>query len=158
MAKKKKETGSELVRNRRAYHDYDILETYEAGIELKGSEVKSLRAHHASLQEAYIRVIHNELFLVGCSILPWGAGAFMHEERRDRKLLMHRYEIARLKTWVTQKGQTLVPLAFYLKKGRIKLRLGRATGRKKADKRRAIREREIKRQMDRATKGGGESS
>ncbi len=154
MAKKKKDTGSELVRNRRAYHDYDILETYEAGISLKGSEVKSLRANHASLQEAYVRVIHGELYLVGASIQPYshGTGIFNHEERRDRKLLMHRYEIARLKAWVTQKGQTLVPLALYLSKGRIKLRLGRATGRQKADKRAAIREREIKRQMDRAKK------
>jgi SsrA-binding protein len=153
MAKKKKQTGSELVRNRRAYHDYDILETYEAGIVLVGSEVKSLRQHHASLQEAYVRIINNELYLIGCSILPYAhSGAFTPEERRDRKLLMHGYEIARLKTWVTQKGQTLVPLAFFLHRGRVKVRIGRAVGRKKADKRQAIREREMTRQMERAIK------
>lgn len=144
---------SELVSNRRAYHDYEILETYEAGVMLMGTEVKSLRDHGGSLQEAYVRIIGNELFLVGASIAPYKFGvAFGHEEKRSRKLLMHKREIARLKGWVKEKGQTLVPLALYLKQGRIKLRLGRAKGKKKFDKRQVLKAKTEKRRIDRAIK------
>jgi SsrA-binding protein len=149
----KRESSSELVRNRRAYHDFEILETFEAGMVLKGTEVKSLRAHNASLQEAYVRVVGQELWLIGASISHYKYGNIEnHEEKRDRKLLMHKREISRLRAWVQQKGQTLIPLAFYLKKGRIKLKIGRAVGKKQYDKRQALKTREAKRRMEQAVR------
>lgn len=143
----------DLVSNRKAYHDYEILETYEAGIVLVGTEVKSLRDHGGSIQEAYVRVVGDELWLIGASIAPYKFGSIdKHEERRDRKLLMHKREIARLKMWVKEKGQTLVPLSLYLKSGRIKLKLGRARGKKLYDKRHALKEKQEKRRMDRLSR------
>ncbi len=143
----------ELVRNRRAYHDYEILETYEAGIALVGTEVKSLRDNGGNLAEAYVKIIKGELWLVGASIAPYRFGnVYNHEERRDRKLLMHKKEIEKLKESVQQKGLTLLPLSLYLKQGRVKIQIGRAKGKKHHDKRHAIVEREKKREMDRAIK------
>jgi SsrA-binding protein len=144
---------SELVRNRRAYHDYEILETYEAGIVLQGTEIKSLRDHGGNLAEAYVKIIREELWLIGASIAPYRFGnIYNHEERRDRKLLMHKKEIVKLKEAVQQKGLTLVPLSLYFKGGRVKIKIGRARGKKHHDKRTAIIEREKKREMDRAIK------
>jgi SsrA-binding protein len=144
---------NELVRNRRAYHDYEILETHEAGIMLKGTEIKSLRAHGGNLAEAYVKVIDEELWLLGSSIAPYRFGsAFNHEERRDRKLLMHKREIAHLRSQVQLKGFTIVPIAFFLKKGKVKITIGVARGKKNQDKRQSILEREKKREMDRAMK------
>lgn len=144
---------NELVRNRKAYHDYEILETYEAGIALVGTEVKSLRDHGGNLAEAYVKIIRNEIWLIGASIAPYRFGNIHnHEERRDRKLLMHKKEIEKLKEAVQQKGLTIVPLALYLKKGRVKIQIGRARGKKRHDKRQAIVEREKKRELDRAMK------
>lgn len=144
---------NELVRNRRAYHDYEILETYEAGIVLLGTEIKSLRAHGGNLAEAYVKVIRDEVWLIGASIAPYRFGNIHnHEERRDRKLLMHKREIANLKAQAQQKGLTLIPIALYLKKGRVKITIGYGRGKKKEDKRQAIMEREKKREMDRAIK------
>lgn len=144
---------SELVRNRRAYHDYEILETYEAGIALVGTEVKSLRDNGGNLAESYVRIIKGELWLIGASIAPYRFGSvFNHEERRERKLLMHKHEIEKLKEAVQLKGFTLVPLALYLKKGRVKISIGKAKGKKHQDKRQAITERDRKREMDRAMK------
>lgn len=143
----------ELVQNRRAFHDYEILEKYEAGIVLLGTEIKSLRSHGGNLAEAYVRVIDNELWLIGASIAPYRFGSIHnHEERRDRKLLMHKREIQRLKEIVQQKGLTLIPLALYLKNGRVKIAIGYGRGKKKEDKRHALIEREKKREMDRAIK------
>lgn len=123
---------NELVRNRRAFHDYEIIETYEAGIALLGTEIKSLRAHGGNLAEAYVKVIQEELWLIGASIAPYRFGNIHnHEERRDRKLLMHKREIARLKEIVQQKGLTLIPLALYLKNGRVKISIGYGRGKKK---------------------------
>ncbi|MBS0621571.1 MAG: SsrA-binding protein SmpB [Verrucomicrobia bacterium] len=140
----------ELVRNRRAYHDYEILETYETGIVLYGTEVKSLREGGGSLQEAYVRITEGQLWLVSASIAPYKYGNIMnHEERRLRKLLMHGKEIQRLKSWAQEKGQTLVPLLFYLKEGRVKLLIGRAKGKKQHEKRQAIKEKEVKRSIER---------
>jgi SsrA-binding protein len=145
-----KERPSELVSNRRALHDYEILETYEAGIILLGTEIKSLRNHGGHLQEGYVRIEGDEVWLVGASIAPYKYGNIQnHEEKRDRKLLMHRREIQKLKEWVQHKGQTLIPLALYLKEGRVKVRVGRARGKKQYDKRAALREKEEKRQADR---------
>lgn len=143
----------DLVSNRRATHDYEILETFEAGIVLQGTEIKSMRDHGASLQEAYVKVLNHELWLIGCTIAPYRFGNIHnHEEKRERKLLMHKREINRLKTAAQEKGLTLIPLAFYLKQGRIKIRIGIAKGKKNIDKRSAVKERDEKRRIQQALK------
>jgi SsrA-binding protein len=143
----------DLVANRRAFHDYEILETFEAGIVLQGTEIKSIRNHGASLQEAYIKVLNQELWLIGCHIAPYRFGNIHnHEEKRDRKLLMHKREINRLKVATQEKGLTLVPLAMYLKNGRLKLRLAIAKGKKNIDKRADIKAKEEKRTIQQALK------
>lgn len=144
---------SDLVSNRRATHDYEILETFEVGIVLQGTEIKSIRNHGASLQEAYIKVLNNEIWLIGCNIAPYRFGNIHnHEEKRDRKLLMHKREINRLKVATQEKGLTIIPLAMYLKQGRIKLRIGTAKGKKNIDKRADIKERDEKRRVQQALK------
>lgn len=141
---------SELVSNRRARHDYEILETYEAGIVLQGTEVKSLRDGGGSLQEAYITVKGGELWLLNASIAPYKFGNIAnHEERRERKLLMHSREIARLKSATQEKGLAIIALSIYLKGGRVKVCIAEARGKKKGDKRAAIKERDEKRRIDR---------
>lgn len=143
----------DLATNRRAFHDYEILDTFEAGLVLLGTEIKSLRANGGSLQEAYVRVLRNELWLIGASIAPYRYGNIHnHEERRDRKLLMHNWEIERLHKDVQQKGLTIVPLALYLKQGKVKLKIGLAKGKKAADKREAIKERDEKRYIQKVMK------
>lgn len=143
----------DLVSNRRAFHDYEILETFEAGIVLKGTEIKSLRNGGGGLEEAYVKVLHNELWLIGSRIAPYRFGNIQnHEEKRDRKLLMHKREIRRIKEATQQKGLTVVPLAIYLKAGRAKVKIGLAKGKKTYDKRASIKEREDKRRMDRMIK------
>lgn len=145
----------DIVSNRRAAHDYEILETFEAGIVLQGTEIKSIRDHGASLQESYIKVFNTELWLIGCSIAPYRFGNIHnHEEKRDRKLLMHKREINRLKTASQEKGLTLIPLAFYLKQGRVKVRIAIAKGKKNIDKRANIKERDEKRRIQQAMKHG----
>lgn len=144
---------SELVSNRRAFHDYEILETFEAGIALQGTEIKSLRNGGASLQEAYVKIIKSELWLVGSTIAPYHFGNLHnHEERRDRKLLMHVREINKLKTATQEKGLTIVPLALYLKNGKVKLRIALAKGKKNIDKRLDIKAKDEKRQMQQVLK------
>lgn len=146
-------SNSDLVSNRRAFHDYEILDTYEAGLALKGTEVKSLREGGGSLQEAYVKTLKGEIWLIGAHIAPYRFGNIHnHEERRDRKLLLHKREIAKLEVAVQQKGMTLVPLGMYLKKGRVKLKVGVAKGKKKADKRSSLKEKDVKREMQRAIK------
>jgi len=150
MTKKKSQ---DLVSNRKAHFHYEILETFEAGIALKGTEVKSLRDHGGSLQEAYVKISKNELWLVGCNIAPWRFGNIHnHEERRDKKLLMHKREIARLKNATQEKGLTIVPLAIYLKGGRIKIKIATARGKAQIDKRHTIKERDEKRRMEKILK------
>jgi len=144
---------SDLVSNRRATHDYEILETFEAGIVLQGTEIKSIRNNGASLQESYVKVLKNEIWLVGCRIAPYSFGNIHnHEEMRDKKLLMHKREIDRLKTAAQEKGLTIIPLAMYLKDGRVKVKIATAKGKKSVDKRDDIKERDVKRQMDKAMK------
>lgn len=151
MAKKKNQ---DLVSNKKAFHDYEILNTYEAGVSLLGTEVKSLRAHLATLGEAYIHTIGSELFLKGAHISHYSHGNIHnHEEKRDRKLLMHRIEIEKLKKQVKEKGVTIVPLAFYLKKGRIKLKIATAKGKKLYEKRESLKEKDQKKEIQRALKG-----
>lgn len=147
-------TSKELVSNRKAYYNYEILDVYEAGIVLMGSEVKSLRAHMGSLQDAYVLVTHDdEVILKNASISPYAQAAmFGHEERRERKLLLHKSEIAKLLKTTQDKGITIIPLSIYLKKGFIKVKIGIARGKKLHDKRASIKEREDKRSIQRAMK------
>ncbi len=144
---------NELVSNRRASFNYEILETFEAGIHLQGTEVKSLRNFGGNLSDSYVKIIHGEMWLVGASIAPYSFGNIHnHEEKRDRKLLMHKREIGRLKEASQEKGLAIIPLSLYLKNGRIKVKLAIAKGKKNLDKRAAIKEREDKRQIGKALK------
>ncbi len=143
----------DLASNRRATHDYEILETFEAGIVLQGTEIKSIRDNGATLQESYIKVFDGEVWLIGCNIAPYRFGnVYNHEEKRDRKLLMHKREIDRLKVASQEKGLTIIALAMYLKQGRVKLRIAMAKGKKNIDKRADIKERDEKRRMQQAMK------
>jgi SsrA-binding protein len=137
--------------NRRARHDFHIDETVEAGIVLTGSEVKALRDGKANLKDSYGRVERNEIWLWNAHISPYSpASQFGHEPTRTRKLLLHRHQIERLAGKVKERGLTLIPLRLYFKNGRAKVELGLARGKKQYDKRASIREREVKREMDRA--------
>lgn len=143
----------EIASNRKAYHDYEILETFEAGVVLKGTEIKSLRESGGSLQEAYVKVLQSELWLIGSHIAPYSFGnIYNHEERRDRKLLMHKREIQKLKKATQEKGLALIPLSLYLKEGKVKVKIGLGKGKKKGDKRAAIKERDEKRRIDKVIK------
>lgn len=144
----------DLVSNRKAFHHYEVQETLEAGIILLGTEIKSLRSHGGNIQEAYVVFHEGEPYLKNSSIAPYKYGSvFNHEERRERKLLLHKREIARLQNVTTEKGLTVIPLAMYLKKGFVKVKLGVAKGKKDYDKRAAIKKREHNRQIDRSMKG-----
>ena len=144
---------ADLVSNRRATHDYEILETFEAGIALQGTEIKSIRGNGASLQESYIKVLDGEVWLIGCNISPYRFGNIHnHDEKRERKLLMHKREINRLKVAAQEKGLTIIPLGMYLKQGRVKIRIATAKGKKNIDKRSDIKERDEKRRVLQALK------
>ena len=155
QAKKKAAIGPRKVaQNRRARHEYDILETFECGMELKGGEVKSLRMGQATLQDAYARVDDGELWLVGCHIAPYeySSGFGYVEPDRRRKLLLHREQIDELQGRVAQQSLTLVPLSIYFKEGRAKIELALARGRRLYDKRHAIAARDASREAARAIK------
>ena len=140
-----------VATNRRARFDFQVEETYEAGLALTGSEVKSLRGGNLSLSDAYAQPRGAELFLVNCRIGEYSPAAlFGHLPLRDRKLLMKRDEIEKIRGKVEQRGYTLIPLSLYFKQGWAKVELGLAKGRKHEDRREAIAERETKREMDRA--------
>lgn len=144
---------AELVSNRRAGHDYEILEILEAGIVLFGTEIKSLRNHGGVLQDAYVIINKGEAFLKNASIAPYKFGnVYNHEEKRDRKLLLHKKEIFKLKKMMEQKGLAVIPLSLYLNKGFVKVKIAIARGKKQHDKRSAIKEREQKRDINRAMK------
>ena len=149
-ADKKHEDVKVLVRNKRARHDYFVEETLETGIELRGSEVKSLRDAHATMSDAYATVKDGQLYLLQLQIneYPW-ANAFQHVPKRDRRLLAHKKEIAELGDAVQAKGYTLLPLEIYLKKGKIKVLLGLCKGKQQHDKRQTERERTAKREVER---------
>lgn len=139
-----------VATNRKASHEYFLFETLEAGLVLQGSEIKSIRAGHMSLAEAYIRVDGQEAWLVDAHIAPYEqASIFNHEPRRPRKLLLHRPEIRELWDQVRQKGVTVIPLKVYLKDGRAKLEIAVAKGKKLYDKRAALAKREADREMER---------
>jgi SsrA-binding protein len=140
-----------IAENRRARHDYNLLERYEAGIVLTGTEVKSLREGRASLQQAYADVRDMEVWLVGAHIAEYTQGNVNnHDPDRDRKLLLHRKEIASLIGKVRERGFTIVPTRLYFKDGRAKVELALAKGKERVDKRRDIAKREADRQMERA--------
>jgi SsrA-binding protein len=140
-----------VARNRRARHDFDLLEKVEAGLVLTGTEVKSLRNGKASLEDAYAELENGEVWLLGCDIPEYlQANRMNHAPKRPRKLLLHRREIDKLATKVSQKGMTLVPLSIYFKKGMAKVELCVARGRKTFDKREAVKQQEAKRDIDRA--------
>jgi SsrA-binding protein len=137
--------------NRRALHDYEILETVEAGLVLVGPEVKSLREGRANLSDSYAVLRRGEAFLVNAHVSPYDkAGRDNPEPRRERKLLMHRAELRRLGPKLAERGFTLVPLSLYFKAGRAKVELGLARGKKQYDKREALKKREQDREIERA--------
>ena len=143
----------DLVSNKRATFNYEIIETFEAGIALQGTEIKSLRDHGGSLQEAYVKVLASEVWLVNCNIAPYKFGnIYNHEERRDRKLLMHKKEILRLKVATQEKGLTIIPLSFYLKNGYVKVKIALAKGKTNIDKRHSIKEKDEKKRIQQALK------
>ena len=140
-----------VATNRRARHNYDIVDVFEAGIVLRGSEVKSLRAGQVQLKDAYATIRNGELWLENAHIAPYSfASGGGHDPERPRKLLLHRREIDRLIGKVNEQGLTLIPLQVYFTSGRAKIELALAKGRRTYDKRRKLAEREQKREMDRA--------
>ena len=139
-----------VAENRRARHDYHIHETFEAGIVLTGTEIKSLRGGRANLTDSYARIENGELFLISAHISPYDQGnRFNHEPRRNRKLLMHKSEILRLLGKTREKGYTLVPLKIYLSHGLAKVELALASGKDLYDKRQSAAEKDAKREVER---------
>jgi SsrA-binding protein len=142
-----------IAENRRARHDYELLDRYEAGVALLGTEVKSLRAGKANLQHAYAQLRDGEVYLVGANIAEYPqASHHNHDPDRDRKLLLHRRQIDQLIGKVQERGLTLVPTRLYFKDGRVKVELALARGKETRDKRRDLAERDAQRQIERALK------
>ena len=153
MAKggKRKSAPGDVATNRQASFRFNLLERFECGIALTGTEVKSLRDGGGNLREAYAVLRDGEVFLVGANIAPYKQGNIQnHDPVRDRKLLLHRREIDRLGSRVAERGMTLVPLALYFSNGRVKLEVGLAKGKEGVDKRRALADRDARRQIERA--------
>jgi len=142
-----------VATNRKANHNYKIIDKYESGIVLTGSEVKSIRNNKISIKEAYVRIINNELFIIGMNISHYeNSGYADHNPTSDRKLLVHRREILKIKKFVEEKGRTLVPLRVYFKKGKAKLEFGLGQGKKLWDKRQDIKDKQLNRRIDRKIK------
>jgi SsrA-binding protein len=143
-----------IATNRKAFHNFTILETYEAGLVLRGTEVKSLRESLVNFKDCYAAIDGGEAWLIGCHISPYHHGSDAnHDPERKRKLLLHRREIGRLLGKVAERGLTLIPLRLYFKEGRAKVELGLARGKKLYDKRAAIRERDERREMAQEARG-----
>ncbi len=148
---KKDQTYSPRIKNKKARFNYHILEHFEAGIILEGTEVKSLRQGKASLDESFCRIRGGELFLLGCNISPYDHGNIAnHEPVRPRKLLVHRREINKLETKLNQKGLTLTPLQIYFTRGLAKVEIGVAQGKTHADKRQKLKNQQVDRDIKRA--------
>jgi SsrA-binding protein len=142
-----------VANNRKAKHEYFLLDTYEAGIVLKGSEIKSIRAGQLSLAQAYVSIESGEAWLINAHIAPYDqASRFNHDPLRPRKLLLHRKQIKKLFENVRQKGATIVPLRVYLKEGKAKVEIALAKGKKHYDKRAEIAKRDAQRELDRSYK------
>ena len=148
-----------IADNRKARHDYHILETYEAGIALLGTEVKAIREGRVNLRDSYARVEGGEAWMLNVHISPYSHRGYAdHAETRQRKLLLHRHEIRKLIGRTAEKGMTLVPLQMYFKNGRVKVLVGLARGKQAHDKRETIRRREVDRETRAAVKAGRRSS
>ncbi len=144
-----------IAHNRRARHDYEVLDTLECGIVLTGSEVKSLRNGHMSMEEAYGRVKGDEVWLLGCDIQEYSfAHQLNHEAKRPRKLLMHRREIKKFAAQAMEKNLTLIPLKMYFHRGRAKVLMGIGRGKKQFDKRDSLKKKDMQRDIDRAMRRG----
>jgi SsrA-binding protein len=150
------ENSKTITMNRKAYHDYHILESMEAGIALKGTEIKSIREGRVNIRDAYAKPEKGELWLLNAHIASYQAGShFNHEPNRSRKLLLHRHQIDYLAGLVSRKGLTIVPLKLYIKKGIAKLELGVAKGKRAYDKRDVIARRDSDREIERSLKTRG---
>jgi SsrA-binding protein len=140
----------QIANNKKAHFEYEILDTFEAGIVLTGTEVKAARTKKVNIEEGYARIINGEMFIVGINISQYENGnRFNHEPVRDRKILLHKQEIKRLTGKLKEKGLTLIPLKMYFKNGKLKVLLGLGKGKAKYDKRRAIQKRDLDREMQR---------
>lgn len=150
---KEKEPQKLIANNKKAYHEYFIDETYEAGIALHGTEVKSMRMGKCSIKESFIRIENGEVFVYGMHVSPYEKGNIFNKDPvRPRRLLMHKREIRKLHALVKQDGYTLVPLSVYFKDSRVKVEVGLCKGKKNYDKRDAAAQRDAKRTIDRAMK------
>ncbi|MDD6348193.1 MAG: SsrA-binding protein SmpB [Lachnospiraceae bacterium] len=148
-----KEAVKMVANNKKAYHEYFILEKFEAGISLAGTEVKSIRMGKCSVKEAYVQIRKGEVFIVGMHITPYEKGnIFNKDPLRERKLLLHKREILKLQGQIREKGLTVVPLQVYLKDSLVKVEIGLARGKKLYDKREDLKKKEDKRETDRAMK------
>jgi SsrA-binding protein len=140
----------QVANNKKAHFEYEILDTFEAGIVLTGTEVKAARTKKVNIEEGYARIINGEMYIVGINISQYENGnRFNHEPVRDRKILLHKQEIKRLTGKLKEKGLTLIPLKMYFKNGKLKVLLGLGKGKAKYDKRRAIQKRDLDREMQR---------
>ena len=149
----KKETQKLVANNKKAYHDYFIDETYEAGIVLHGTEVKSMRMGKCSVKESFIRIENGEMFVYGMHISPYEKGnIFNKDPLRVKKLLLHKYEINKMAGKVAEKGYTLVPLQVYFKEGKVKVEIGLARGKKLYDKRADIAKKDMRREAEKEFK------
>jgi SsrA-binding protein len=143
-----------IANNRKAKHDFHLSDKYEAGIVLKGSEVKSIRENKCNIKEAYVRLINRELYLIGMHIGEYSKASYSsHSSNADRKLLVNKNELKKLKIAVSEKGKTLIPTSIYFKNGLVKLEFALAKGKKHWDKRADKMDKDIKRQIDRKIKG-----
>ncbi len=148
-----KESTKTIANNKKAYHDYFVLESYEAGIELCGTEVKSLRAGRVNLKDSWCNIVEGEIFINGMHISPYEQGnIFNRDPMRVRKLLMHKREILKLFGTLQQQGLSLIPLSLYLKGSRVKVQIGLCKGKKLYDKRASIAQRDANRNIERALK------
>ena len=154
MSPSKKNTNSKTIAsNRKAYHNYEVIESLEAGISLTGTEIKSIRSGKISLQEAHARILNGQVSLYGLYIAPYEQGGFVnHEPTRERKLLLHKKEIAKLEAKTQEKGLTLIPLKLYFSRCWAKVELGLCRGKKQYDKRESIKAREQNRTIQRLAK------
>ena len=149
----KKETQKLVANNKKAYHDYLIDETYEAGIVLHGTEVKSMRMGKCSVKESFIRIENGEMFVYGMHVSPYEKGnIFNKDPLRVKKLLLHKYEINKMAGKVAEKGYTLVPLQVYFKEGKVKVEVGLARGKKLYDKRADIAKKDMRREAEKEFK------
>lgn len=154
MAKKEKSQSTTVARNKKAFHDYFIEESYEAGIELFGTEVKSIRQGKISLRDSWCSIVNGEIFANGMHISPYEQGnVFNRDPLRVKRLLMHKKEITRLFGLTKQQGYAIIPLSVYFKKGKAKVQVGLCRGKKQYDKRHVEAERSAQRDMERALKG-----